>query len=703
MKNQKARPAGWEAFRMEITLCENGLYLAIGVTPEGDVRLFNLSDRALPAPEDGRWFRLVEVQESGQSQDDNCGSRHTCTQPGSLLRYVSHSITVNGYGRKLELRQRWRGLTVTSHLQFYTGVRAVRSWTELESAETEETHPIEYLSSFRLTGLGRGVAGERNAEHTVRIPYSTWCGEAQWRACPLSQLGCAPYLGGEGSFSKARVALASTGTWPAGEHLPMGSFSEADTGHTVTWQLETAGSWNWELSDIRSRLCLALSGPSLQENGFTLMLRPGRRFVSVPCAVAWGEDFEQTIRELTKYRRRIRRPNADNEHPSVIFNDYMNCLWGDPTAEKEYPLIDAAADMGCRYYCIDAGWYADGPWWDGVGEWLPSRARFPEGIEKVLAYVRGKGMIPGLWLELEVMGVKCPLAGRVPAAWFFTRNGKPVVCNGRYQLDYRNPEVTRHADAVVDRLVTDYGVGYIKMDYNINAGVGTETDADNAAAGLLAHTRAYLKWLDAALARHPGLVIENCGSGGMRMEYSLLSRLSIQSVTDQTDYLKMAAIACNCATAVAPEQAAVWSYPLPEGDEEETIFNMVNAMLLRVHQSGFLPRLSPARQALVREGLACHLSICGQVKDGLPFWPLGLGSLFAPFLAFGVDCGDTLYLAVWHVQGGENTITVPLAGRGVRGARCLYPANRPAPATLADDGLHIELAPRTARVFELKR
>jgi alpha-galactosidase len=318
-------------------------------------------------------------------------------------------------------------------------------------------------------------------------------------------------------------------------------------------------------------------------------------------------------------------------------------------------------------------------------------------------YIRNKGMIPGLWLELEVMGIRCPLAGKVSPAWFFQRNGRPVIRHGRYQLDFRNPEVTRHADAVVDRLVNEYGAGYIKMDYNCNAGVGTELDADNAAGGLLKHTRAYLAWLDGALARHPGLVIENCGSGGMRMEYSLLSRLSIQSVTDQTDYIKTAAIACNCATAVTPEQAAVWSYPLPEGDEEETIFNMVNAMLLRIHQSGFLPRLSPARQALVKEGIACHLAICERLKDGFPFWPLGLGSFQSPFLALGMDCGDTLYLAVWHVRGEENAIELPLPGRRATGARCLYPANRPAPMEITGTGLRVTLAPRTARVFELKK
>ena len=305
---------------------------------------------------------------------------------------------------------------------------------------------------------------------------------------------------------------------------------------------------------------------------------------------------------MTKYRRLIRRPNADNEHPSVIFNDYMNCLWGDPTTEKEYPLIDAAAEAGCRYYCIDCGWYDDGPWWDGVGQWLPAKGRFPGGIGEVLDYIRQKGMIPGLWLELEVMGIHCPLAEQVPDDWFFQIEGRRVIDESRYQLDFHNPDVIRHADGVIDRLVKEYGVGYIKMDYNINAGPGTQRAADSAGEGLLSHTRAYLAWLDGVFARYPDLVIENCSSGGMRMEYSHLSRYSIQSVTDQTDYVKMACIACNCMTACTPEQAAIWSYPMRDGDEEETIFNMVNAMLLRIHQSGHLAELESGPSAAGARG-----------------------------------------------------------------------------------------------------
>ena len=104
----------------------------------------------------------------------------------------------------------------------------------------------------------------------------------------------------------------------------------------------------------------------------------------------------------------------------------------------------------------------------------------------------------------------------------------------------------------------------------------------------LQHNRAYLSWLDTIFETYPDLVIENCSSGGMRIDYAMLSRHSIQSTSDQEDYIKYATIAANAPSGLTPEQAAIWSYPMTEGDEEETIFNMVNAILLRIHQSGHI-------------------------------------------------------------------------------------------------------------------
>ena len=56
------------------------------------------------------------------------------------------------------------------------------------------------------------------------------------------------------------------------------------------------------------------------------------------------------------------------------------------------------------------------------------------------------------------------------------RHGKRIIDHGRYQLDFRNKKVRDFATSIIDRVVGEYGVGYIKMDYNIEAGKGTEVN-----------------------------------------------------------------------------------------------------------------------------------------------------------------------------------------------------------------------------------
>jgi alpha-galactosidase len=661
-------------------LCHDaeGLHVRIEISMEGDVRLLHCSaepfDPLAPGLVHAPAFRLVEIQVAGQDWRAHHGNKYVGTSPGRHLRLTALRERDTAHGRLWEIEQTHAGLVITSYVQFIGGLPAMRCWTEVRNAGTT-TETIEYVSSFVLGGLGKGSRTPSREKLHVHTPHNAWYGEAQWQRHSMADLGLEPW----NACGVLKAGFSSQGSWSSAGRLPLGCIENSESGTALGFQIEHNGSWHWEISDHGDgQYYLAAGGPTERESHWSVTLAPGEAFTSVPVgvAVAMG-GLEATLAELTRYRRRIMRPCEDNRRLPVIFNDYMNCLTGDPTTEKLEPLIDAAAAAGCEYFCIDCGWYSDGPWWDGVGEWLPSTARFPGGITVPLRRIRERGMIPGLWLELEVMGTQCRLAQLVPDDWFFLRHGRRVIDHGRYQLDYRNPAVRAHADAVIDRLV-GWGVGYIKMDYNINAGPGTEAAATSLGGGLLAHNRAYLAWLDGVFARHPALVIENCGSGGMRMDYALLARHSIQSTTDQTDYRKMAAIAAAVVSACTPEQAATWSYPLRDGDEEEVVFNMVNAMTMRIHQSGHLADLSDPRRALVAEGIATYKGYRQRIPEALPIWPLGLPRLGDGWMAFGLDLPDRTLLAVWRLDAGQEGLDIPLprlAGRR-RVARILYPSGR---------------------------
>jgi alpha-galactosidase len=692
-----------------ITIKENHLNLVFYVTEQQELRFLHFS--ALAFQEDllfnlnTKRFRLVELQVTGENHEDHHGSKYTGTSPANRLRYHSHQDYRNSLGRKLEFIQvDVDRLKVVSHFQFCDGIAVVRCWTVVENIGTQAIG-LEYVSSFALTGISQGLSENWSQRSRLHLGHNDWNGEGQWRSYSLPELGLYPVH----RLSVKRIEVSSTGSWPTGEYLSMALFENTEQETFLFWEIEHNGSWMWELGPVEQELYLQLSGPCEKNHHWWKQLEPGEAFCSVPVSIGSIQGaFDEAIGALTRYRRTLRRPNRDNETLPVIFNDYMNCLNADPTTEKLLPLIDTAARIGCEIFCVDAGWYGDGNWWDSVGEWLPSKKRFPRGFSEVFEHIRSQGMAPGLWLELEVMGIKCPLAKAWPDECFFMRHNQRVIDNGRYQLDFRHPMVLEHANSVMDRLIRNYGLGYIKMDYNINIGLGTDIDADSAGEGLLQHNRAYLAWLDEVLKRYPDLVIENCASGGMRMNSSLLSRLSIQSCSDQVDYKKLAVIAASCLTAVPPEQCATWSYPLQEADEEEVIFNMINAMLMRIHQSGKTAELPPSKLALVQEAIACYKTIRQEIPHALPFWPLGLPKFTDPWICLGLRQASTCYMAVWRKDTDQSHWDIPLVDdQGwTLDIECLYPRQGSSLWTWDRDSglLTVSLPARnTARLFKIKK
>ena len=583
--------------------------------------------------------------------------------------------------------------------QFYDGLPVIRCRNILKNEGTEDLG-LEVVTTF----VQPGAADEANEDIRLLIPHNTWTEEVQWKENTLSQLGCHVF---SGHSSQQRIQIRSVGSWSTGEYLPLACMRNVTKGTMQFWQIEHNGGWNWELQGCKGKLSLIITGPNEMDHHWWKSLKPGETFETVPAAVGIVKGgVDETFAALTKYRRAIRRKNKDNENLPIIFNDYMNCLWADPTTEKELPIIDAAASIGCEYYCIDAGWYTDEHWWPKVGQWEPSKTRFPNGLKEVTDYIHSKGMIPGIWLEIEFMGTQCPMAEKVDKSWFFQRHGKPVIDRDRYQLDFRNPEVRKYTRGVIDRLVQEYGIGYFKIDYNCNAFMGTGYQSDSFGDGLLEHNRVYLQWLDNIFKDYPDLVIENCSSGGMRMDYAMLSRQSIQSTSDQTDYLKYASIAANASTAVTPEQSAIWSYPLSDSTREQTIFNCVNSCLMRIHQSGNMEVLVEDKKDIVREELAFYKSIRRDIPKALPFWPLGLAKDGDDWMSMGLDWENRQVIAVWRIKG-EDTCELPIAkykGKEVH-VKVAFPAEDKACKVTwdADKGVVKVMLPeeKTARIIQI--
>lgn len=687
------------------------LYLAFFVIENDHLKLIHCSEQPYDKEEilDQELIEagtLVEIQITGMNQPNHKGNKLGNTLVGRNLRLK----TIEQIEKKLVVVQYYKeqdiDIEVTTTIDGRYNSNILKWKNQIENKG--KAIGIEYITSLNILDVLH--SDKHNfSQNILHIPHNAWQGEYQWQSASLKEFGLNYMLDGEHEQDSTKVIEATNNSsWSCAQYSPFAVITDPEENRTAFFQIENNGEWHWELTDCNfgKNLVLRAGGPTESNNHWWKFLKTGEKFETVPVAYGIAEgDFNTAIEMLNNYRRNIRRKSKDVNECPVIFNDYMNCLMGDPTTQKEIPMIDCAAEVGCEYYVIDCGWYSDGYWWDSVGEWKASTKRFPEGLDYVCNYIREKGMIPGAWLEIEVMGINSQLANSLPDSWFICRHGERVRDHSRYHLDFRNEEVQKYAESVIDRLVNSYGLGYIKMDYNTCTGIGSDYKSDSLSDALLQHNRAYLNWIDRMMQKYPKLVIENCGSGGMRHDYAMLKRHSIQSVTDQTSFLRNGAIAAACCTAITPEQAAIWSYPQEKDSDEEIIFNMVNAILFRIHQSGHLEKLEKGKLELVKEGIAVYKNIRSEIPMSNPVWYNGVAHLDDPWFCFGLEKDDEILLAVWRTNSENDFYEINL-NKEVRDIKQIYPLNENADAqgTLENSKIRIYFShDKMARLYKITK
>lgn len=636
--------------------------------------------------------RLVELQLDGELRT-RVARGYRETTGGSRLRPVTHQVREWADAVRLDVVQldQSTGVEVTSELTLLRDAAALRvRHTVRQTGAT--TVVLRAVSSLSLAG----VAPVRSGRYSVLAGRSDWLGEGRWSSTPLIDLLPDLDLPFYQQSSRGRYAQTGHGAWTTSEMLPLGVLLD-DEGGAVAWQLESGAGWHWELADDLDGVRLLALGPTDAEHRASVTLAPGESFTSVDATVALGVDLDGVAAELTMARRRARRGPVGRV--PVVYNDYMNTLMGQPSTEALLPLIAAAQESGAEVFCIDAGWFAEpgGDYWTTIGDWDPASTRFTGGLGHVIAAIVEVGMIPGLWLEPEAVGLDSPAYTRLPDEAFFVRDGQRVVEQRRGHLDLTRPAARAHVDEAIDRLVAEFGIGYVKLDYNIDPGVGTDRGMGiDPGLGLLEHSRAYVDWLVDVQRRHPGLLVETCASGAMRSDGALLAAAHIQSTSDQQNALHSTPIAASAPLMIPPEQAGDWAYPAVDMSDGETALTLANGLAGRLYLSGFLGGLRDSQRDLVSQAVELHTAWRSSLGAAVPLWPLGLPAWTDDDIALVLDAGARMLVLAWsRGAGGTVRLGLPHGGRIDR----IFPQG--AAASIADRAIEIVLPPGPAAVVLL--
>lgn len=605
-------------------------------------------------------------------------------------------FTVRAYSTELRFRRDGElyindeyKLSVSVRLEEFSNTGAVRQLNTITNNSDREV----LLSGFSSANIvtSRGLVG---------VDRNRWQAEGQWNFFTAAQ--CGLIQASTHSWERETYTIASVGSWSTGVFYPL-TVVIGEDGYSYYMELE--GAHNWQLTHSVTggfdSPIYELEGTSADEEngGWTYLLKPGESYTTQPAVFGRVKGgFEEVCGELVAYKREASLVHFEKDVIPVVFNDYMDCLWGNPSDKKLLPLIDAASKVGCEYFCIDAGWYKNGKsselgsdWGGRAGDWIVDNERFGEGgLAGIFAHMKEKGLTPGVWFEFDTVNSGA-LAYELDDDCLLKRYGKVIT---RAFFNFRNEKVKKHLMSRIDEL---YGMGvrYIKNDYNQTTGIGCDNDGSAPAEGLIRNYEAFVEFIDEAIASHPGLIIENCGSGACRADNGTLKHFYLQSTSDQEYYYNYPSIIIGSAAQYAHEKAGIWSYPMPVhfearetetfGDEwrsqfndcEETIFNMVNGMCGNLYQSGRLEHSDEANLAYVSEGIAAYKKMRGDIVKAHPILPTGtclIGERCSA--AFGLEAPDRshAYLAVWRIGTDDELVKIDLSKYGYKRASAFYPS-----------------------------
>jgi len=334
---------------------------------------------------------------------------------------------------------------------------------------------------------------------------------------------------------------------------------------SVRYLAQMAYSGNWEmhferLKPSKGRLVdeeLEVSLGIRFDFGGSLTLPPHGSFTAPMVAfTASGGDLDDAANQLHRYQRQFVIPHIPENDPLLV---QFNTTWPfqrGMTADLLKPYADVAADLGAEIFVLDGGWTPNETM---TGDWVADPKEFPHGIEELANHVRSKGMKFGIWVEIESLGYDSQTFKEHPE-WCLTYNGQPIRESDRYHLDFAKPQVRQWARAVVDRLVHDYGIDWLKIDYNIYIGERFDRPGIEQRSGdvLDRHLRGLYSWWDDIRAAYPKLIIENCASGGGRFDLGIMARAHTSWLSDMTDPKASVQLGYGCTVEFIPEVCNHW-------------------------------------------------------------------------------------------------------------------------------------------------
>ena len=272
-------------------------------------------------------------------------------------------------------------------------------------------------------------------------------------------------------------------------------------------------------------------------------LHPGEHVVLPRMLVlAWeGDalDANAQFRQLL-YKHYVKTRDGKKPLPTLFCNTCFTRGGGwlnGCTAENQISLIKAFAPLGLEALLTDAGWF-EGGWPAGAGNWTPRKDAYPQGMAPVAAAAKANGMVYGLWFEPERVVAGTDLHKAHPD-WLLAAGDGP---QGTYLANFALREVQDYFFGIVKGFMDLPGFRFYRQDFNMDplaywrhSDTSTSLSAgppDRQGIAEMKYIEGLYAYWDRIAAAWPDALMEECASGGRRIDLETLRRMHIHQKTD---------------------------------------------------------------------------------------------------------------------------------------------------------------------------
>ncbi|HYK35597.1 MAG TPA: alpha-galactosidase [Alloacidobacterium sp.] len=469
------------------------------------------------------------------------------------LKYVSHKIN----GDELDILMKDISLEVYVTLQYKadgeTGI--IRRSAEIEN-RTNEQFTIE--QAFSATwNLPRGT------DYRLRYLSGRW--GAEWN---VQQQPVQP----------GKTVLESRRGTTGHQNNPWFAIDREgsnDSEHGSVWfgALGWSGSWEITVEQDTLQQVRISGGPNSFDFGYRL--QKGEHFQTPYFYGGYSsEGIGGASRLLHRFEIDSILPHAP--HPAlrpVLYNSWEATEFNVDEA-GQMALAEKAASIGVERFVMDDGWFGQRK--DdhaGLGDWYVNPQKFPHGLKPLIDKVHSLGMDFGLWVEPEMVNPDSDLY-RKHLDWVLNFSGRPrTEARNQLVLNLARPDVREYVFNVLDKLLNENDIAFLKWDYNRNwsePGWPAVAPEDEKKV-YVDFIRNYYSILAELREKHPKIEIESCSGGGGRVDLGVLRLTDEVWTSDNTDAFDRLLIQNGFTYAYTPGVMMAWVTDSPTWVNHRTL------------------------------------------------------------------------------------------------------------------------------------